>query len=278
MRRGRLTLAGVVFVALLAAGWGSAAPAGFLRDGVRPGESAKPRFLRPPPPGTPVRIRPPGGTGRASGAVEPTPRQASEAWFWEAYSPDASAARITNGTAQEATRWAMMLATMHERRARGQGLVPIDRIRAVRAAWGPEIGRAARTSNLSEALIVAVIAVESGGSARALSPKGAQGLMQLIPATARRFGVRDAFDPAANIAGGAAYLDWLLGEFRGDILLALAGYNAGEAAVRRHQGVPPYDETRAYVVRVLDAIAAAGTLGDRMPTGPRLPCRWKQDS
>ena len=73
--------------------------------------------------------------------------------------------------------------------------------------------------------------------------------MQLIPATARRFGVADAFEPAANIAGGAAYLDWLLHEFGGDVLLALAGYNAGENAVHEHNGVPPYPETRDYVVR-----------------------------
>ena len=80
--------------------------------------------------------------------------------------------------------------------------------------------------------------------------------MQLIPATARRFNVKDAYDPSQNIAGGAAYLNWLLKEFNGDVLLALAGYNAGEGAVRKHKGVPPYKETRDYVVKVLDAIVA----------------------
>ncbi len=98
--------------------------------------------------------------------------------------------------------------------------------------------------------------------------------MQLIPATAARFGVADPFEPGANIAGGASYLDWLLSHFGDDILLALAGYNAGEGAVHRNRGVPPYAETRDYVVLVLDAIAAAGSLCEQPPAGPRLSCSW----
>ena len=100
-------------------------------------------------------------------------------------------------------------------------------------------------------MALAVMAVESAGRADAVSSAGAQGLMQLIPATAERFGVADPFDPAQNIAGGIAYLDWLLREFDGDPLLALAGYNAGEGAVRRNGGVPPFAETRDYVPKVL---------------------------
>lgn len=96
-------------------------------------------------------------------------------------------------------------------------------------------------------LVKAVILAESGGRRWATSPKGAMGLMQLMPATARRFGVADPFDPAQNVAGGTRYLRWLLDRFGGDVTLALAGYNAGEGAVERHGGVPPYRETRNYV-------------------------------
>ena len=101
--------------------------------------------------------------------------------------------------------------------------------------------------------MVALIAVESSGRSAAESAAGAQGLMQLIPATAARFGVDDATDPVDNIKGGVAYLSWLLGHFDRDPILALAGYNAGENAVATHRGVPPFAETRAYVPKVLNA-------------------------
>jgi soluble lytic murein transglycosylase-like protein len=91
---------------------------------------------------------------------------------------------------------------------------------------------------------------ESAFRPNVVSHKGAQGLMQLIPATAERFGVSDAFDPSQNIDGGARYLAWLLKRFDGDIQLAAAGYNAGEGAVDRFKGVPPYEETQRYVERV----------------------------
>jgi hypothetical protein len=104
-------------------------------------------------------------------------------------------------------------------------------------------------------LVLAVIEVESNFNPRARSPKNAQGLMQLIPATAERFGVRDVWDPEQNMRGGMAYLRWLLREFNGDVRLALAGYNAGEGAVQKHGGVPPYRETQAYVSRILAKLA-----------------------
>jgi len=103
---------------------------------------------------------------------------------------------------------------------------------------------------LDPKLVLAVITVESNFDPRALSPKDARGLMQLIPATAERFGVKDVWDPVDNLHGGMAYLRWLLDYFDGDVTLALAGYNAGEQVVKRHGGVPPYPETRAYVRNV----------------------------
>jgi hypothetical protein len=100
---------------------------------------------------------------------------------------------------------------------------------------------------LDPALVIAVIAVESAFRADAVSPKNAQGLMQLIPDTAARFGVRDPFDVTQNLRGGMRYLRLLIETFEGDLTLALAAYNAGEKAVARYKGVPPYAETQAYV-------------------------------
>ena len=108
----------------------------------------------------------------------------------------------------------------------------------------------APTYGLQPALVLAVIEAESSFNEQARSPKDAQGLMQLIPATAERFGVQNPYDPVQNLRGGMAYLRWLLTYFRGDVRLTLAGYNAGEGAVVRHGGVPPYAETQAYVDRI----------------------------
>jgi hypothetical protein len=114
------------------------------------------------------------------------------------------------------------------------------------------IDRVARENGLAPDLIKAVAMVESGFNPHAVSPKGAQGLMQLMPATAAQYGVRDAFDPLQNLRAGATHLRGLLDEFDGDLVLALAAYNAGSGAVRRHGGVPNYRETREYVRKVGD--------------------------
>jgi len=114
-----------------------------------------------------------------------------------------------------------------------------------------EIDRAAKVYNIPAELIRAVIAVESAGDTAAISHKGAVGLMQLMPETAGQMFVEDPVDPAQNIMGGTRYLRQLANEFAGDMVLVLAAYNAGPDAVRKHKGVPPFDETRLYVKKVL---------------------------
>jgi len=113
------------------------------------------------------------------------------------------------------------------------------------------VNRLAPGYGLQPELVLAVIEAESGFNPQARSAKNAQGLMQLIPETAERFGVRDVYDPVQNLRGGMAYLRWLLAYFQGDVRLTLAGYNAGEGAVVRYGGVPPYAETQAYVKKII---------------------------
>lgn len=117
-------------------------------------------------------------------------------------------------------------------------------------AYADEVKAAAAEFGVDEAVVRAVIHAESAFRPNAVSTAGAQGLMQLIPATASRFGVTDVFDPAQNIRGGVQYLAWLLKRYDQDLTLAAAGYNAGEGAVDRYGGVPPYAETQRYVQRV----------------------------
>lgn len=113
-----------------------------------------------------------------------------------------------------------------------------------------EIRAASEIFGVEAALIRAIMHAESWFEPEAVSHAGAQGLMQLMPATASRFGVVNAFDPIDNISGGVAYLAWLISEFEQDLKLAIAAYNAGENAVRRHRGVPPFPETQEYLRRV----------------------------
>ncbi len=104
---------------------------------------------------------------------------------------------------------------------------------------------------VSPRLVMAVIRAESNFEPEAISPKNAQGLMQLIPETSARFNVKKPFDPEQNIRGGMAYLRWLLAYFEGNVPLVAAAYNAGEGAVNRYKGVPPYAETQGYVARIM---------------------------
>lgn len=126
------------------------------------------------------------------------------------------------------------------------------RWRLNRDAFNDLILSNAQAQGVDPALVRAVIHAESSFNPDAVSPAGARGLMQLMPATAARFGVSQIYDPEENIRGGVTYLRFLLDKFNGDMRLAAAGYNAGEGAVMKYGGVPPYDETTNYVARVMD--------------------------
>lgn len=192
--------------------------------------------------------------------ASPTPDSARFGWFWT---------RVHPGLDQGEGRFLAAIEALGAMPEDARVPTPsVQHLQDIAAAQGARILRATIGTNVSPALALAVISVESAGRATAVSHAGAQGLMQLIPATAERFGVTDSNDPAQNIRGGVAYLDWLLTEFDRDVVLALAGYNAGEGAVRRNNGVPPYAETRDYVPRVLAAWTVARGL---CATPPQLP-------
>ncbi|MEO9650617.1 MAG: lytic transglycosylase domain-containing protein [Roseobacter sp.] len=168
-------------------------------------------------------------------------------WFWTRISPALSASgpgRLFD---------AMDVIT-------GTGGIPqprLQRLQEIARANGVDILRSTVGTRVSPALVLAVISVESSGNSNAVSSAGAQGLMQLMPATAERFGVKDALSPGENIVGGVKYLDWLMEKFDGDPIVVLAGYNAGEGSVRKYEGVPPFAETRDYVPKVLAAFQVA---------------------
>lgn len=188
-------------------------------------------------------------------------RRQNYAWFWNQASPRISAANPAR---------AVHLAEVVAKKS-GGGRKAL--IRDINEKWGREIAAASRAAQISEPLLLALIAAESGGNPRAISSAGAQGLGQLMPGTAKRFNVADPFNPAQNLSGAARYLSLLLRMFREDTLLALAGYNAGENAVKKHKGVPPYAETRDYVPIVLGYYDEARKLCATAPKGPRTPCK-----
>jgi soluble lytic murein transglycosylase-like protein len=260
-----LLVAGLLSLGIGAVSGDSQARAGLLKNSVRVGDRSAMTLMRTPKPDQRKRIYNHTAPTRARAPAQPQPQ--SQAWFWDQYRTDADAAGPE--------RWSAALESLHAHRAEGEALYSESRLRDIKGRFETQIAAAARAHGVSEVLLLAVIAVESAGRIKAASPKGAQGLMQLIPATARRFGVADSLDPAQNILGGAAYLDWLLRTFGEDAILALAGYNAGEGAVARHKGVPPYRETRDYVVKVFDALAAAQELCRVPADTPRRDCGWR---
>jgi soluble lytic murein transglycosylase-like protein len=168
-------------------------------------------------------------------------------WFWTRVSP----ALAASGPGRLFQAMDVIAGTGGIAQPRLQHLQDIAR------ANGVDILRSTVGTRVSPALVLAVISVESAGNPEAVSSAGAEGLMQLMPATAERFGVKDSMKPAQNISGGVKYLDWLMEEFDGDPIMVLAGYNAGEGSLRKYDGVPPFPETRDYVPKVLAAFQVA---------------------
>jgi len=150
-------------------------------------------------------------------------------------------------------KYKLYLKTPQKRKAR-PGVVPIparDTDPARYSRYDASILQAAKTHSIPEAFVRAVIRVESDYDPRVVSVAGAQGLMQLMPATAKRMGCENPFDPHQNIMGGTRYLRHLANMFGGDMVLTIAGYHAGEGAVLKYNGVPPYSSTKSYIRKVL---------------------------
>ena len=228
-------------------------------DSPQPFPDFKPKFVKPPNAGERKRVnvqinRPaPNVTPAPAVALAPSgeitrPKAGQYDWFWDKISPDA--AQSGPGRLELAMN---ALAGSNNR-------VPAPRLQQMQdlaKVHGVDILRSTIGTKVSPALALAVISVESSGRSDAISSAGAQGLMQLMPDTASRFGVVDSTIAQQNIAGGVKYLDWLMGQFSNDPILVLAGYNAGEGSVRKHAGVPPFAETRDYVPKVLAAFQVA---------------------
>ncbi len=201
-----------------------------------------------------VQVAPkPAVTPASAGTPDPQPDAPSSpaaTWFWDAVSPAAN--ESGPGRLEDAL-------TLIANPPSGGGVAAprLQTLQNIAQAHGADILRETVGTRVSPALVVALIAVESAGRVDVESSAGAVGLMQLMPATAERFGVTERTNPSQNIKAGVAYLEWLMGHFNNDPILVLAGYNAGEGAVRSNGGVPPYPETRNYVPKVLAAFQVA---------------------
>jgi soluble lytic murein transglycosylase-like protein len=205
--------------------------------------------------------------GAALSALANPASTAAYSWYWDLVDP---ARKMVSGRFERA-----ISALSQGPRGANVAAPRLQAMQGLAQSYGTDILKATVGTSVSPALVLAVISVESGGRTNAVSPKGAAGLMQLIPATAARFGVVDSTVPAQNIQGGVAYLDWLMGQFDRDPLMVLAAYNAGEGAVSANDGIPPYAETRDYVPKVLAAWTVAQGLCASPPMLVTDPCVFK---
>lgn len=209
-----------------------------------PKAGAKKRILVQITAPAPKRVKPP--TAATADKSAPASNPGSYGWFWDVVSPKVAAK--SGGRLDEA-----LAALSTPPSGQGVSAPRLSDMQSLATAHGVEILKSTIGTQVSPALALAVISVESGGRVDAVSSAGAQGLMQLMPATAERFGVTNAALAADNIKGGVAFLDLLIRKFDGDPIFVLAGYNAGENSIGTHGGVPPYAETRDYVPKVLSA-------------------------
>ncbi|WP_338152804.1 lytic transglycosylase domain-containing protein [Oceaniglobus indicus] len=234
-----------------------AAPSHGAAEGPAPFPEFTFKRMKPPSAGTkkritvqiapePVALVKPKSTKRAEPGTADAPSD-HLAWFWSSVSGNSAALRVNSA----------LSALQKGPAGRGFPAPRLQTLREIADRHGVDILKHTMGTRISPAFALAVIAVESGGRSDALSRAGAQGLMQLMPATADRFGVRDRTVADDNIRAGVTYLNWLMNEFDGDPLLALAGYNAGENNVKKYNGVPPFAETRGYVPKVLAAWSVA---------------------
>jgi soluble lytic murein transglycosylase-like protein len=246
------------------------APAPAQKPAPFPDFSAK--FVKPPKKGAQKRITvqvPP----RAEPAIPPRPSaakavtggspaaipvtsgghaapQGAFSWFWQHISPKAE----DSGPG----RLEQAVLALSKAPAGQEVVVPrLQELQQIAAAHGSTLLRTTVGTQVSPALALAVISVESAGHADAISSAGAKGLMQLMPETAKQYGGSDLANPEQNITGGVAFLNTLMGKFDRDPVLVLAAYNAGETAIAEHGGVPPFAQTRDYVPKVLAAFQVA---------------------
>jgi hypothetical protein len=216
----------------------------------------------------PEALPPVGAEGAGARPQGPVPSAAARyGWFWDL---------VPAGIDEVGGRFIAALDALGQAPEGAAVAAPrLQHMQELADRWGTEILKATVGTEVSPALVLAVMATESAGRVDAESHAGAQGLMQLIPETAERFDVADAMDGVANIRGGVAYLDWLMKHFDRDAVMVIAAYNAGEGAVRANRGVPPYAETRDYVPKVLAAWQVAQGLCLTPPVVVSDPCVFR---